>query len=601
MEGDRKKEPAKPPSVDSSSDKKALSRRNVVKLGLVAGAGSAGYFFSKKVFGQAVPDGVPAEGTQPGCLLPGAVGQPAPGTGTNRGIVSPPTTPFVDPLPVPPIKQAVAALNPPPQVDPLPGEGRTRPHQALNQFPPQVFYELHQREAQHSFHRDLPPSTVWGFDGIVPGPTFHARYGEPLLIRNFNDLPQDHRGFGSPQVSTHLHNAHTPSESDGFPLDFFPFVVGGPERFYDQHHPNTFAGGDPREALSTLFLHDHRVDFTAPNVYKGLAGFYLLFDDRDTGDETTGFRLPSGEFDVPMFFGDKLFDANGQLFFDLFNFDGLLGDKFTVNGKIQPFFQVHPRRYRLRWLNGGPSRFLDLFLTDPKDPARVIPFTQISTDGNLLPESITVNNMPLSVAERADVIVDFSQFAPGTSIILENRLEQKNGRGPTDRILPAGQGDAWLRFDVVLPNVPDQSLPPPYKLIPLPFPTQAELDAAPVRVWRFDRGNGQWTVNGQLFDGNEVRAAPVQGAGEIWVFQNNSGGWQHPIHIHFEEFIILSRNGAPPPPFEAGRKDTVRLGFNEEIRVFIRFRDFLDRYVMHCHNTLHEDDAMMIRFDVVPG
>src|SRR5262249_30597690 len=160
-----------------------------------------------------------------------------------------------------------------------------------------------------------------------------------------------------------------------------PFNLGGPERFYDHHYPNVLSGflrafppnGDPREALSTLWYHDHRVGFTAQNVYKGLTGFYLLFNDQDTGDETTGFRLPSGEFDVPMTFTDKVFDEDGQVYFDLFNFDGILGDKFTVNGKIQPFFQVHPRRYRLRWLNIGPSRFLALFLTDPRDPNRVIP------------------------------------------------------------------------------------------------------------------------------------------------------------------------------------------------------------------------------------
>lgn len=579
MENDKKQDdPAlnAEPGVGPKTGDNAFNRRDILKLGLVASAGSAGYLISNKGFGQA-------------------------------RLGSPRTRPFIDPLPIPPIKTPVSVLNPAPQEFPLPGEGRRRPHQAFTRFPPQKYYEIHQRVGRHRFHSDLPFTEIWGFDGLFPGPTYHARYGEPILVRNFNDLPQDNIGFGIPQVSTHLHNAHTPSESDGFPTDFFPFQVGGSELFYDQHYPNVLAGfsqqfplnGDIRESLSTLWYHDHRVDFTSQNVYRGLAGFYLLFNDYDTGNERTGFRLPSGQFDVPMFFTDKTFDRRGRLVFDLFNLDGILGDKFTVNGKIQPHFKVRPRRYRLRWLNGGPSRFYEFFLTNPVDPSIVIPFTRISSDGNLLPNSLTVTSLRLAVAQRADVIIDFSQHA-GRSIILENRLEQQDGRGPTDKILPAGQGNAVLRFDVVLPNVPDESLPPPYTFYDVNTPSAEELATARVRHFRFERGNGQWQINGEFFDGNKIMADPIEGTSEIWVLQNNSGGWQHPVHIHFEEFQMLSRNGKPPAPHERGRMDVVDLRFNEEIRVFLRFRDFLGRHVMHCHNTVHEDHAMMLRFELVP-
>lgn len=576
-----------------------LTRRDLMKLGLMT---SAGYLVAKKGLSSRV---------------------------SGQTLDSPPTRPFVEPLPIPPVKAPVPRLQPAPETMPLPGEARTRPHQAFAALPPQVLYEVHQREALHSFHSDLPLNTIWGFDGIVPGPTYHARYGEPILVRNFNDLPQNHRGFGIPQVTTHLHNGHTPSESDGFPADFYPSVVGGPERFRDHHYPNALAGfsrpfsrdrdrreamsplsydGDQREALSTLFYHDHRVDFTAPNVYKGLAGFYLLFNEWDSGDETTGFRLPSGPFDIPMMFADKLFDQDGQLFFDLFGLDGLLGDRFTVNGKIQPFFQVHPRRYRFRWLNVGPSRFYRFFLTDLDDPGKVIPFTQISTDGNLLPRSVTVGSVPITVAERVDIVIDFSQFAPGTSIYLENRLEQVDGRSPTGRTLAAGQGNLVLRFDVVLPPVADDSLPPPYAFYKVPGPTPAELAAAPVRTFLFDRTNGQWSINGQFFDDETVRAVPIEGTSEIWVLQNmqplgqpGARPWQHPIHIHFEEFQILSRNGMPPRDVDEGRHDVVNLGLGGRVEVFLRFRDFVGRYPMHCHNSIHEDHAMMLRWDIVPA
>src|SRR5262249_45407948 len=162
-----------------------------------------------------------------------------------------------------------------------------------------------------------PPSRVWGFNGTFPGPTFQERYGVPVLVRFRNELPANHVGFGIPSVITHLHNGHTASESDGFPLDFYP--TG---QHKDHHYPNVLAGydafpprGDEHEALGTLFYHDHRIDFTAQNVYRGLAGFYLLFDERDSGDETDAnpmaFNLPSGAFDVPLMFSDKRFTSDG--------------------------------------------------------------------------------------------------------------------------------------------------------------------------------------------------------------------------------------------------------------------------------------------------
>lgn len=576
-----------------------LTRRDLLKLGLLTAAGSL--VVKSGLSQRALADDLPR---------------------------SPPTTPFVDRLPVPPIKQPVAALDPLPQEMPntAAGEARTKAHQFFQRLAPQRYYEIHQREAEHRFSdhpgnlRAIPPQKIWGYDGLTPGPTIHARYGEPILVRQINDLPQNHVGFGSPQVSTHLHNAHTASESDGFPCDFFPQLVGGPGRFYDHLYGNVLPGfarqfppdGDPREAMSTLWFHDHRIDFTAQNVYKGLAGFYLLFNDHDTGDETTGFRLPSGDFDVPMILGDKVFDRHGELFFDLFNLDGVLGDKFTVNGKIQPYFPVQRRRYRLRWLDGGPSRYYQLFLTDLNQTSRVLPFEHIANDGNLgvdfdliggrrLSKSIRTNSIRLAVAERADVVIDFSQFPAGSSIYLENRLLQDDGRGPSDRLSRAGRGDLLLRFDIVdlPPGQVDQSQAPPYHFYELPTPSSDELARARKRHWKFDRSQGQWTVNGELFDCDSPRARIPEGSGEIWTLRNSSGGWQHPVHPHHEEFLLLSRNDRPPLPGERGRKDVTNLGFSEEVSIFKRFRDFLGRYPMHCHNTVHEDHAMMVRWDVV--
>jgi FtsP/CotA-like multicopper oxidase with cupredoxin domain len=485
----------------------------------------------------------------------------------------------VSELPIPVVKQPLTSpLDPP--INPS-------AHQRFAEFPPKKFYEIFQREALHQFHPDLQPSTIWGFDGIVPGPVFHARYGEPILVRFHNDLPANHVGFGIPETITHLHNAHTATESDGFPADFYPSG-----QFKDHHYCNFLAGGDERETLGTLWFHDHRFDFTSQNVYKGLAGFFLLFDAKDSGDENDpnpqAFRLPSGEFDIPMLFNDKIFDANGQLVFDQFNTDGILGDKFIVNGAIQPFLKVARRKYRFRFIDGGPSRFYEFFLSTGQ------PFVQISNDGNLLPKPLTVQSVRLGVAQRADVIVDFSQYKIGDQIFLQNRLEQTSGRGPTGNIL--NPGTPILRFDVDREaNDPSQV---PATLRALPPINMSEVVAT--RTWRFERTNGAWAINGQFFDQNVIRANPKKGTAEIWVLQNNSGGWSHPIHIHFEEFQILSRNGAPPPPHEIARKDVVILGPNEVVRLFLRFRDFQGRYPMHCHNLVHEDHRMMLRWDIVP-
>lgn len=552
-----------------------LTRRDLMKAGLLTGAG---YLVLKK--GLSARASTPRDDPQ-----------------------SPPTTPFIEPLPIPPVAQPVPSLNPAPTVNPntAAGEGRTRPHQALNLFPPQKLYLVTQQEALKSVHPELPLQRLWSFNGEVPGPTYHARYGEPVLVRNVNGLPFDNGGFGLPSVSTHLHNGHTPSESDGFPCDFF-------ERgqFYDQHYPNVLAGfasthppnGDIREAMSTLWYHDHRVDHTAENVYKGLAGFYLLFNDFDTGDETTGFRLPSGEFDVPMIFTDRVFDEDtGLLFFDLGNLDGILGDKFLVNGRIQPFFEVKRRRYRFRWRDGGPSRFYQFHLTKASNPSEVIQFWQISNDGNLLPSPKLVNNVRISVAERADVIIDFSQFAAGTVVYLENRLEQDDGRGPTGDVLPAGQGDKVLKFIVVSDPVTDNSAAPTTTTQYYQLPGTADAPRI-TRTFKFERGNGQWQINGKFFNCDDVRFRVQQNSVEKWKLQNSSGGWQHPIHIHFEEFQILKINGVSPAGVNIARKDVMRLEHNMEVEVYFRFRDFLGRYPMHCHNTIHEDHAMMLRWDI---
>ena len=574
--------------------KAGLGRRDLFKMGLLT---SAGYLVAKR-----------------------GLSTRAAYADDDNVCSSPPTRAFYDKLPTPrdgtmPI-QTPTTLTPAPTAAPHPAayEGRKITHQAFTQFPPQKFYAVTQKAGQVSVSPDLPLQTLWGFaigtpeqnnPIAVPGPVYVAYYGKPILVRNFNRLPTVNGGFGKPSVSTHLHNGHTPSESDGNPIDFFE--IG---KFYDQHYPNVLAGinsthpgtGDTNEALSTLFYHDHRVDFTAQNVYKGLAGFYLLFNQFDTGNEATGFHLPSfPQFDIPMLFADKCFDQRtGLLFFDLFNLDGILGDKFTVNGKIQPVLHVSPRRYRFRWLDSGPSRFYQFFVTDLNHLSAHNLFWQISSDGNLLPRPFQVESVRLSVAERADVIIDFAPFA-GRTLYIENRLKQDDGRGAMDHeIRSAGNGDLVLKIIVDGPTVSDGSADPATitKFYDLP---STNVTPRVKRTFKFKDSGGGWQINEEFFDGNDVRFTVQENSVEQWTLINDGGGWEHPIHTHFEEFQTLSINGRAPaisPLVQIGRKDVLRLEADGMATLSFRFRDFHGKYPMHCHNTIHEDHAMMLRLDI---
>jgi FtsP/CotA-like multicopper oxidase with cupredoxin domain len=580
-----------------------MRRRDVLKLGLAAGG--AGLAAGK----------APAQEREKGRDLLKYLCPPDGFPDQLTARPSPPARPFVAELFVPPVKTPVPRLDPPP--DPS-------AHQRYEEFLPRKFYEIRETEILWQYHPDPPynkGSWSWGFDGATPGPIYHARYGEPVLVRRFNTLPpvgQSKVTFALPSTTSHLHNGHTASESDGNPQDWID-----PGEFWDHHYCNFPSGFDSREKLTTLWYHDHRLDFTAANVYAGLAGFYLLFDEQDSGDENdpnpAAWRLPSGKYDVPLLLHDVMFaaqpDGSAQVAFNPFVTDGWLGDMVTVNRRIRPRFKVERRKYRFRIINGGPSRFYQLFLSSGK------PFTIVTGDGNFQPEPVRAESIYFSVAQRVDIVIDFSEYKVGESVTLVNRLEQTNGRGPTGRLLDPGDG--ILRFDVVPATGPDNSrVPDRFRELP-----PINLDEVKFRrLWEFDYDGGVWTINGRVFDPNRIDAGIEQGSAEIWTFRNAGNDWAHPIHSHFTEFLILEINGQPypynavqdanetlrpafgirEPPlkvFMGGpRRDVATLLPGDEIKVFMRWNDFLGKYVMHCHNVVHEDHSMMIRWDIVePG
>lgn len=624
------------------------SRRDLVKMGLLTASGMLVAKSGLSARAQSVSTNNPASSGQ----------NSSPGTNQNcvpgNQTASPQTRAFVTPLTLMPVAQTVSSLTPNPTLAPDTGAGEVRsgPFQAPAidsvRFPvvPSILYNIHQRQFSASHSPDLPAQTVWGFDDGTgprsPGPTYQAFYGRPQVTRNYNSLPGvgqvNNTGFGFPSISTHLHNAHNPSESDGNPCDFY---TNG--HWCDQYYPNVLAGfnstntpnGDINESLGTLWYHDHRVDFTSQNTYKGLFGFYCLFNQLDTGNEFTGFHLPSfPQFDIPLAFADKVYDPEtGDLVFDLFNLDGILGDKFLVNGTIQPFLNVEPRRYRFRLLDTGPSRFYEFFLTDLNNSSAKNPYWLIGTDGNLLPTPVRVQSVRIGPAERVDVIIDFRPFA-GKTIYLENRLLQLNGQGPTavdsqlfaqnsnntecalvlndptkGAIKAAGTGDLLLQFRVSGSPVTDPSVDPASgpKFYQLP---STNTEPRIVRTFKFDRLNGQWSINGQFMDcgigpsgfSESFRFAVRQNSSEQWLLTNLTGDWTHPIHIHLEEHQILSRNrSAPTLPADRGRKDVTQLHPNERVQLFFRFRDWLGKYPIHCHNVVHEDHAMMALWHSVPA
>jgi FtsP/CotA-like multicopper oxidase with cupredoxin domain len=560
---------------------------------------------------------------------------------------SPELTPFVDELPRP--VTPIASLT---QFPNLSAAAKAFVDPSGNNAGGARFYSLVAEERQVKFHRDLPPTDIWSYrdqngpatSPFALGPTFQERISSSklsgVIVRITNSLNANQKGFGSPRLSAHLHGGHQPSFADGFPTDIRlpdgtpfnpviePVTHGEAPHFYDYAFPLLDPGfilgsPDATDRPATQWYHDHVIDFTGPNVYRGLVGLFQVFDPvvngvaggPDIGDENnpTGLRLPSHEFDIPLVVQDKVFAPDGSLVFDPFNHDGFLGDTFLVNGKIQPFVSVNQRRYRLRFLNGSGARIYSLFLTNSK--GEPFPMRVIATEGGLLSHAQQpVTNFMMAPAERYEVIVDFSMFKEGEEVFVENRLAQDEGRGPNGtfeepEILPSGT--RILKFIVgPKPSVPDPSfdVQPGDALRPFAAISQAELAAVKTfRSFEFERSHGAWVINGQLAGNlSSPMGRPVNGVPEIWRLKNSSGGWWHPIHIHSEFQHVLSRNGVSPSPvvFERdgiARKDTTILGPGSEVEVYFKFRDYTGPFVFHCHNIAHEDMAMMARFDVIPA
>jgi len=224
-------------------------------------------------------------------------------------------------------------------------------------------YEIVQREAEHEI---LPGHTteVWGYQGCWPGPTIRAKRDRTAVVRHTNRLPT--------HTVVHLHGRVTPADSDGFAMDM---VMPGKSQTYT--YPN-------RQRASTLWYHDHAMDRTGENIYRGLAGFYIVEDE-----EESSLRLPRGPFDLPLLLQDRTFKKDGSLQYDTNGHQGFQGSVMLVNGVPWPRIDVSTRKYRFRLLNGSNARPFQLALSNGDH------FTLIATDGGLLPEPVFARTLPL--------------------------------------------------------------------------------------------------------------------------------------------------------------------------------------------------------------
>jgi spore coat protein A, manganese oxidase len=445
------------------------------------------------------------------------------------------------------------------------------------------------------------PTRMWTYDGTFPGPTVRRPAGRRTEVTFHNRLPA-----AAGELTVHLHGGHNRTQFDGQPGGL---TASHPRSFYCQIP----RGLSPRESGNDLLIepggrktyvydlredgrperaamqwyHDHRLDRTARNVWRGLAGIWILDDELDAS-----LPLPSGERDVPLMIGDRSFDRHNQLTDPFTNrrppADGVAGHLVLVNGAYMPHHRVTPRRYRLRLLNVSGFRAYNVHLSNGA------PMVQIATDSGLMPKPVRRDAILLGPAERAEVVVDFAAAA-GESVELRSgpRHDGHNGAGARPYV------GALMQFRVGSRRLPDRTRVP-RRLRPLPGWTK-HASPTPDRTWTISIGGAfttVWLINGRTFNPARADARPRIGTTETWEVVNKTGV-AHMIHLHHTDWYLLSRDGRPPPPWEDCLKDTFFVYPGERLLLAGHFSDYTGKFVLHCHMLDHEDHGLMSQFEVV--
>jgi spore coat protein A len=486
---------------------------------------------------------------------------------------------FVDPLPMP---QIARPLERRPAPD---GSGK---HAA--------YYRVSMRAISHKLHRDLPPTTLWSVGGSMPGVMFDTRCGEGQLIEWVNELPQkhflpiDHTIHGAekdlPEVRSvvHLHGGKTPAESDGYPEDWYE---PGKSRTY--YYPN-------QQEATLLWYHDHAMGINRLNIYAGMFGLYIVRDESELA-----LNLPSGKYEIPLMLADRDLRRDGQLSYPVSPnperpwVPEAFGEAQLVNGKLFPYLDVEPRKYRIRILNGANGRFYRLTLSNGGE------MHQVGSDQGLLSAPVTLKNILLAPGERADVVIDFAEWGG-------------------EKVQLMGVPFELMQFRVGAGPVADTSA------LPASLRRVARIpESAAVRTRRLtldENLNPVAESMGMLLNKTPWHAPitekPLLNSTEIWELVNLTDD-VHPIHIHMVRFQILDRRRfdsfdymtknvlrytselMPPDANELGWKDTARVNAKTVTRIIVPFTGYAGRYVWHCHILEHEDNEMMRPYEVVTG
>ncbi|MFF9624530.1 multicopper oxidase domain-containing protein [Streptomyces griseosporeus] len=464
-------------------------------------------------------------------------------------------------------------------------------------------YEITQRRVTAEI---LPgvPTELWTYGGTFPGPTIEARRGRPVSVTHRNELPV-------PTV-VHLHGGRTPAASDGYPTDLV-LPDGWSDPAHVHHgggtaHPSHSGGTDPMtdpravtsrrtrtytfpmdQRAALLWYHDHRMDFTAPAIWRGLAGLHLVRDEVEDA-----LDLPRGPRELPLMIADRAFAEDGSLAYPSLDpslrdrpgvrsayVAGVLGDVVLVNGAPWPVHETDAARHRLRLLNASNARHYELEAVT--DDGRRLDLVQIGSDQGLLAAPVTHTSLPIAPAERHDVLVDFAGLPAGSRVRLRNRL----GTGRTAEV---------MAFRIARSAKDDSRVP---AVLAGDLPRWRRSEATAVRDFAFRAGktaHGRgWVIGGRAFDPARTDVRTRLGAVEVWRLVADV---HHPVHLHLVGFRVLSRGGRPPLPRDAGLKDTISLRPGETAEIITRFDGYRGRYLFHCHNAEHEDMGMMANLEI---
>jgi spore coat protein A len=445
------------------------------------------------------------------------------------------------------------------------------------------------------------PTQMWTYGGSFPGPTIRRPAGELTEVTFVHELPA---AVG--ELSVHLHGGHNRSSEDGQPGGLTPdqpralycqiakglaprdsgndlLIAPGGRRTYEYE---LIEDGAPERAAFQWY-HDHRLERTGRNVWRGLAGMWILDDELDSS-----LPLPTGERDIPLMIVDRAFGHDNQLT-DPFSSrahapnDGISGPITLVNGVSLPHHDVSATRHRLRLLNASNFTAYDLELSNRA------PMIQIASESGLMPRPVKRRRIRIGPAERVEVIVDF-RHAAGERV----ELVSVRGRKDTGALAEKIFNGPLMQFRIGR-RAPDATSVPA-QLRPLPA-WVAQAPHAPQKQWEITISSGlipTWLINGKTFDPSRSEAFPALDSTVTWELHNGTAV-AHLMHLHHTDWYMLSRNGKRPRPWEDCLKETFLLEPDDTVVIAGHLSDYTGKYVVHCHMLDHEDHGLMSQFEVV--